>query len=479
MLSRSLLGCNRVFTRRNCVSAFFRSRSISDVDVSFFESILGDGGVVRDPDESYTVDWKKQYHSPSKVLLKPSSAGEVSEILSYCNEKRLSVVPQGGRTGLVGGGVGRSPDEILLSMERMNRIHSLEEGILHCESGCVLEMLQDYASSRDCLVPIDIGAKGSCQIGGNVSTNAGGVYYRRYGSIAANLLGLRVVLANGQVLDLRSHNRKDNTGLPLVQLFVGAEGTLGVITDVVISCPSAPVSRVAAWLSLSDYSDVMRIAHSAPRRLPLAAMEWMDSGIAQFLDTPGTGAHHILLETHGFDDENDTEEMLNYLERFIDDCPGFDGVVAENYSQLAAFWKLRESANPTLSKMGYGYKYDVSLPIAQFDDFVGMIRDRLEEGEVLANWGHIWDGNLHCNVVRPGEWSVNDSLKRRLEPFLYEQVLARGGSISAEHGIGQEKTAYMSRVHTEANLQAMHQLKRIWDPHNILNPGKVLIGPPS
>jgi len=250
-------------------------------DVSFFESTLGKLGVITDEAQlqQYNMDWTKKYKGNSKLVVRPKTTEEVSAILRYCNERKLAVVPQGGNTGLVGGS---QPvfDEIVVSFARMNKILSFDEsyGILTCEAGCILQDLHSYLNERGYLMPLDLGAKGSCQIGGNLATNAGGIHFIKYNSLHANCMGLQVVVANGTILDNMGNLRKDNTGYDLKHLFIGAEGTLGAITRCGILCPPLPKYRHLALVSCRSFSDVVQILRLAKRELSdiLQAVEFMD-----------------------------------------------------------------------------------------------------------------------------------------------------------------------------------------------------------
>jgi FAD/FMN-containing dehydrogenase len=433
--------------------------------------------------EFANTDWTHHYKGHSELLLKPSNADQVSNILSYCNEKRLPVVPQAGKTGLVGGSV-PIMTEIVLSLERLNKIHGLNElGVLQAQAGCVLQDLQDYCCERNKIVPIDIGARGTAQIGGNVSTNAGGQYFSRYGSIAGNLLGLEVVLADGRILQCRS-NLKDNTGYKLHQMFVGAEGTLGVVTEVALLCPPSPKSRHAAFIAFSTYEHVVGTMEMAKKELGeiLAAFEWMDRSIINLIDSPrfpfprqDECSYFALVETHGIDEAHDSKKMERFLELSMASKLVVNGALAQDLSQVLHFWKIRESASSSIAKVGYTYKYDVSLPILDFENFINIMKRHLEPFSLtFGNWGHILDGNLHFNICSPGEYEKTPQVVARLEPFIYEQVIKLGGSISAEHGLGQCKNEYLSMIHDRTTLDTMYDLKRLYDPNNILNPGKLL-----
>jgi FAD/FMN-containing dehydrogenase len=460
--------------------------------------------IYNDPDllEPFNRDFTSHYRGSADVVLLPASTRQVSDIVRHCHQRRLPIIPQGGNTGLVGGGVG-GPG-VILSTRNMDQVVSFDadEGVLNCQAGCVLQNLQQSAASHGWLVPLDLGAKGSCQMGGNLSTNAGGVYYYRYGSLAANLLGLEVVIPDdaGSVLRLGSAMRKDNTGYKLQNLFLGAEGTLGIVTGATLQCHPLPKSQSAVWLVCPDFAGVLRVRHIARQILgeTLAAMEWMDGTIANMaskhipwkarsLDFLASSVgpeerdrHHVLVETHGSNSAHDEQKMTAFLERVLDEQYATDGVLAQSLDQRESFWTIRESCNPAMASKGYTYKYDVSIPVASFAAFLRDIRDGLTRFEtttrddmVVASWGHIMDGNMHLNVHRRNVHDPDPILSNFLDDLVFEQVTKLRGSISAEHGIGVAKKRYLSRVHDLATLRTMRSVKHLLDPHHILNPEKL------
>jgi D-2-hydroxyglutarate dehydrogenase len=370
-------------------------------------------------------------------------------------------------------------------------------GIVKAQSGCILEDLHQYASQRDYLVPLDLGAKGTCQIGGNLSTNAGGSYFYRYGSLHANTVGLEVVLPTGTVLNLGYDpaNLKDNTGYHLKHLFIGAEGTLGVITNVALLCHPRPSSKGAALLACESYEHVYQTLAFAKSTLGeiLAAFEFMDEAILRLvmdqLSTTNRSTtndlslpfsvlpkYAVLVETHGSNEEHDRAKLEHFVETAFVEGLVQDGSIAQNVRQVDDFWKIRELCNPSVAAHGYVYKYDVSLPIVDFERFLQDIGSQLEGeegGALCTNWGHVIDGNLHLNVVIPGQKDRNEELYEKLERIVIQGVIALGGSISAEHGLGQYKNKHLSTIKDPATLQTMYRVKQLFDPHGIMNPGKL------
>ena len=440
--------------------------------------------------QAHNTDWTGKFRGQSQILVKPKTTQEVSAILQYCNEQKLGVVPQAGKTGLVGGSVPTNK-EVIVNIKGINTIESLSEiGILQCDAGCILQDLQTYAAAQTFLVPVDLGAKGSCCIGGNVSTNAGGQYYYRYGSLHANVLGLEVVLPDGKVLDtMQSVNLKDNTGYDLKHLFIGAEGTLGIITKVALQCPRLPQARNAAFLACNSYHNVQQTLLLAKDMLGevLAAFEYMDELVLDFVsagkripvrkDSKNNYPYCILIETHGSNQEHDMSKMEAFLEQTMAQDVVADGVLAQDLTQLYEMWEVRESCNPIVASQGYVYKYDLSIPISEFDELVSEIRQRLQgpyPNAVVVNWGHVIDGNIHLNVTTPGVFEKDPGIAARLEPYIFEAVIRRRGSISAEHGLGQCKNQYLPLCKDDTTLETMRSIKHLFDPNFIMNPGKYL-----
>lgn len=419
------------------------------------------------------------------MVLRPSNAREVSAVLSYCAGRSLGVVPQSGNTGLVGGST-PTGEEIIVSLSEMNSILSFDEinGILTCEAGCVLEGVQSYLEGKGHLCPVDLGAKGSCMIGGNVSTNAGGQYYYRFGSLHANVLGMEVVLADGRVLDLTTKVRKDNTGYHLKHLFIGAEGTLGIITKVVLSCPTRPRAKEVLLLMCRDYDDVMHVLRRAKDLLGeiLSAFEMVDGRamnlLAQNQRLPlgpaREDAFYLLVETQGSHRAHDAQKTEIFLETLVAEERVADGVLARDLEQAQEIWDLREGCNPATAARGAVYKYDISLPIPAFHDFARDLRRDVPSGMEVFTWGHAIDGNLHANVVAPGRFEKDAEVGEVLDRMVYERVAEMEGSISAEHGIGRLKREHLGIVKDPDVLDLMRDLKSLLDPKGILNPGKVL-----
>ncbi|XP_012736504.2 D-2-hydroxyglutarate dehydrogenase, mitochondrial [Fundulus heteroclitus] len=452
-------------------------------DLAFFRKTLP-GRTITDPDlvQSSNEDWLKSVRGSSEVLLRPQTTQEVSQILSYCNSRNLAVNPQGGNTGLVGGSV-PVHDEIILSTSLMNNILSFDNisGILTCQAGCVLENLTLYLEEREHIMPLDLGAKGSCQVGGNVATNAGGLRLLRYGSLHGTVLGLEVVLADGQVLDCLSTLRKDNTGYDLKQLFIGSEGTLGVITAVSILCPRKPKSVNVVFLGCETFDQLLKTFQLCKGMLGeiLSAFEFLDSECMRLLNTHlklpnpiSDCPFYIVIETSGSDSNHDSQKLHNFLEEAMTSLLVTDGTVATEVSKVKALWSMRERVTEALTHDGFTYKYDVSLPVERIYQLVTDMRRHLgKRARSVVGYGHVGDGNLHLNITSAAK---DPALLASIEPFVYEWTARFHGSISAEHGLGLKKRNYIYYSKSRPAVALMGNIKNMLDPKGILNPYKTL-----
>uniref|UniRef100_A0A668A8B6 D-2-hydroxyglutarate dehydrogenase, mitochondrial n=1 Tax=Myripristis murdjan TaxID=586833 RepID=A0A668A8B6_9TELE len=456
---------------------------VTQEDLDFFKKVLP-GRTITDPDllEANNVDWLKSVRGYSEVLLRPQTTEEVSQILRYCNSRNLAVNPQGGNTGLVGGSV-PVYDEIILSTALMNNILTFDgvSGILTCQAGCILENLSNYLEERDYIMPLDLGAKGSCQIGGNVATNAGGLRLLRYGSLRGTVLGLEVVLADGQVLDCLATLRKDNTGYDLKQLFIGSEGTLGVITAVSILCPRKPKSVNVVFLGCETFEQLLQTFKLCRGMLGeiLSAFEFLDSECMRLLNThlklpnPITDCpFYVVIETAGSNPTHDEEKLHNFLEEAMTSSLVTDGTVATEDTKIKALWSMRERVTESLTHDGFTYKYDISLPVERIYQLVTDMREHLgDRAKSVVGYGHVGDGNLHLNITSPAK---DPALLAAIEPFVYEWTAGCQGSISAEHGLGLKKRNYIYYSKPSQAVALMGNIKAMLDPKGILNPYKTL-----
>jgi len=362
------------------------------------------------------------------------------------------------------------------------------------DAGCILQSLTDYVAPHNHIMPIDLGAKGSCQIGGNVATNAGGLRLLRYGSLHGTVLGLEVVLPDGTILDQLTTLRKDNTGYDLKQLFIGAEGTLGVITGVSILTPPAPQASNNVILALSSFDNVRPLYQIVKRQLSeiLSAFEYIDRTAYNLAVQHGQGRAlsdqdvagaecFVLVETSGGRREHDEEKLNDLLESLLTaDRPLIKtGVLSQSPAQFSSLWALREGVTEAISKEGKAYKYDISVPLSSFKKVVDDTREHLRSKGLLRDgavkyvlgYGHVGDGNLHLNIVAD---AYLPEIQEALEPYIYEVVASHRGSISAEHGIGAMKTHALQYSKSRISIELMKRIKEAFDPRGIMNPGKVL-----
>ncbi|TNV79588.1 hypothetical protein FGO68_gene505 [Halteria grandinella] len=495
--SSSLTTLQRRFAHLNILrnSSF---ATLTDKDITQFESLLGPNGILTgDAVEPHNSDWTKKYHGHSKLVLKPKTTEEVSAILRICDDKRLAIVPQGGNTGLVGGS---QPvfDEIVLNFSRMNQIIDFDEsyGIITCEAGCILQDLHTYLNAKGYLMPLDLGAKGSCQIGGNLATNAGGIHFIKYNSLHANCVGLEAVVPGGRVLDNITTLRKDNTGYDLKHLFIGAEGTLGAITKCAILCPPLPKFRHLCLVSCRSFEQVLKILRSAKHELSdiLQAVEFMDGNAMEttlsqlnFKNPFESRLYpfYALVEVASNREGTETPDRLYELLGSADDLI-IEGVVAQDETQLSHIWQIREEIASAYIKRGYTLKYDLSLAPEHFYKIVDDTRDVISRSPTftanekhsiaVTGYGHIGDGNVHLNVCIPGydDHDLQDRLSGLVDGYVFEYVRKARGSVSAEHGVGLQKAQYLNYSKSENMIHYMKEIKRVFDPHGIMNPYKVL-----
>ena len=433
----------------------------------------------------------RKYKGHTKLVLRPGTTEEVSEVLKFCNDQLLAVVPQGGNSGLVGGSVPVF-DEIVISTSRMNNVRSFDEvsGILVADAGCILENVDGFLRQRDHIFPLDLGAKGSCQIGGNVATNAGGLRLLRYGSLHGNVLGIEAVLPDGTIMDDLSKLRKNNTGYDMKQLFIGGEGTIGIITGVSLLCPQKSKALNVAFFGLESFSKVQRAFREAKSQLSeiLSAFELMDCQSQDLVHAvtnkkrPLEGKHpfYCLIETSGSNTDHDNEKLEKFLEYVMGEEIVSDGVLAQDETQIKTLWSWREGIPESLGHWGGVYKYDLSIPISELYQLVEDTRERLfsagfiGEGDEhpvveVVGYGHMGDSNLHLNIPTR---RFDKEVEKKLEPFVYEWVAKRNGSISAEHGLGIAKKPYISYSRSETMLKLMRQIKGLYDPVSDNKPKK-------
>lgn len=441
--------------------------------------------------EAVSIDQHRRHRGVPLALALPRTVEDVAAILGLCNALRIGVVPQGGNTGYC---AAATPDasgtQLVLSLRRLNRIRTLDaaNGSLVAEAGCVLADVQRAAAAAGKFFPLSLGAEGSCQIGGNLSTNAGGLNVLRYGMTRELVLGLEVVLADGRVLSSLAPLRKDNTGYDLKQLFVGAEGTLGVITAAALKMFPAPrasgtgfvavPSPDAAVALLSRLREGLGELVNSFELVPRVALELLARHLPALRQPlPAQSPWFVLCEASSADPDDPLASKLSaLLEAAIVADEATDAAIAQNERERLEFWQLRENVPEAQRREGPNVKHDVSLPIGRIADFIVEASAWLDahvENVMLVCYGHLGDGNLHFNVGARDGGSL-DARAAEIRRVVHDLVAARGGSFSAEHGIGQTKVAELERYAQPLELELMRGVKKLLDPNGIMNPGKVL-----
>ena len=417
------------------------------------------------------------------ALVRPGSTAEVSAVMKLCHAARQAVVPAGGMTGLAGGHESTTAD-IVLSTERLNRIESLDthSRCMTVQAGVILQTVQEAATDAGLMFALDLGARASCTIGGNIATNAGGVRVLRFGMMREQVLGLEVVLADGSIVSSMFSVLKNNAGYDLRQMFVGSEGTLGIVTRAILRLHEAPLAVETALLAVPCWGQVMALLRYFDAALPgaLAAYEvlWRDfyllntgphSSVHAPLDTEEP--YYVLLDVFISDSENGRDKLETLLMAVLEKGDISDGVLASSEAERARFWQIRENFAPEQSCYDKIYGYDVSLPLEDMETYVDEVRARLLQkysDATLFAYGHIGDGNLHFSIY-PGAQRQRDAI----DEIVYHPLQALHGSVSAEHGIGLEKKAYLGYTRSSAEIELMRNTRRMMDPRNILNPGKI------
>ena len=456
----------------------------------------GPQGVLEQPAdvEPFLVDHRKLYRGATPLVLRPENTAQVSAIMRLCNEARVGVVPVGGNTSYCGGATpSEDGSQIVLSLARMRRIRSVDplNYTMIAEAGCVLAEVQAAAAAVDRLFPMSLGSEGSCQLGGNLSTNAGGTAVLRYGMMRDLVLGLEVVLPDGRVLDGLKPLRKDNTGYDLRDLFMGAEGTLGIITAAACKLFSRPASHVTAFVGISDPQQAVALlsrlraftgdAVSTFELIPRIALELVLQNIANTANPLDTQHEWYLLIEIGMGRYDDAlrGSIEAELGAAMEQGEISDAALAASESQREMFWRLRETIPDAQRRIGASIKHDVSVTTSELPQFIieasQQVRAICPQGRIVS-YGHLGDGNLHFNISRPA--GSDDESFLRLAPNINRAVhdlIARyGGSISAEHGIGRLKREELIRYKHPVAIELMRSIKQAFDPHGIMNPGKVL-----
>jgi FAD/FMN-containing dehydrogenase len=444
---------------------------------------------------AWEQDWRKRSRGKALAIVRPGTTGEVAQVVRACAAAGASIVPQGGNTGLV---VGSIPDEsgtqVVLALQRLQQVRGIDRDNLTItvEAGCVLQRVQEATEAAGFLFPLSLAAEGSCTIGGNLATNAGGTQVVRYGNSRDLCLGLEVVTAQGEVWDGLTGLRKDNTGYDLRDLFIGSEGTLGIITAATMKLYPLPAARLTAWAAVPDLEDAVRLLGLAHRELGagLTGFEVMGqfalSLVARHFPQLRVPLHEqspfcVLLEQS--DDESQAHARTRFehlLELALEQGCVKDAVVAENLAQAKQLWHVRESIPLAQAQEGLNIKHDISIPVSRIPAFcreTDALLRQLIPGVRLVNFGHLGDGNLHYNVQAPEQGDSTQFLQRweeEVNTVVYDLVQRFDGSISAEHGVGSLKLAKLEKHKSPVALALMRGIKHALDPHNIMNPDRVV-----
>ncbi len=464
--------------------------------IDSLRGIVGDSHVLQGGDLSaYELDWRKRYPGKALAVVRPADTQQVAQVVKACAAAGVSIVPQGGNTGMVGGS---QPDasgtQVVLSLQRLKAVRGFDKANLTVtvEAGVILQTLQETAAREGYLFPLSLAAEGSCTIGGNLGTNAGGTQVVRYGNARELCLGVEVVTAQGEIWDGLSGLRKDNTGYDLRDLFIGSEGTLGVITAATMKLYPLPAATLTAWAAVPSMDHAVTLLGLAHKHLgagltgfevmgqfalSLVAKHMPQLRIPLYGDTPFC----VLLENSDHESEDHARAQFEQLleTAFEDGCVS-DAVVAENLTQANQLWHIRESIPLAQAEEGLNIKHDISIPVSSIPEFVTVTDKILQDaipGVRLVNFGHLGDGNLHYNVQAPAEGDAKAFLRDQEEhvnSLVYESVQAFKGSISAEHGVGMQKVGKLEHHKSPVALSMMRAIKQALDPQNTMNPGRVL-----
>ncbi|HEX5125610.1 MAG TPA: FAD-binding oxidoreductase [Rhodocyclaceae bacterium] len=464
--------------------------------IDTLRALVGDAYVLTDASDlaAYERDWRGRYQGSARCVVRPATTEELAAVVRACNEAGVAMVPQGGNTGLVGGGVPRERgNEVVISVARLNRIRNVDlaNNTITVEAGCTLAAVQHAATEHDRLFPLSLASEGSCQIGGNLSTNAGGVQVLRYGNTRELTLGLEAVLPSGEIWNGLRGLRKDNTGYDLKHLFIGAEGTLGIITAAVLKLFPLPRSRVVAWVALGSAAEAIellgRLHANAGERLSAfeivgrAALDLVLQHIPSAAD-PLADMYpwYALIE---LTDTLPDGPLRMLAENILDDAMHagliHDAVIAASEMQAAALWALRENISEAQRIEGFSIKHDISIPVSRIPDFIVSAERALEarfpDVRVVA-FGHAGDGNLHYNLSKPAFADNTAFIAQTSEVnrIVHDLVDSMNGSISAEHGLGQLKREEITRYKSALELELMRSVKRALDPRGLMNPGKLV-----
>jgi FAD/FMN-containing dehydrogenase len=469
--------------------------------LSEFESAIGKQYVLAKDEEKepYLTDWGRRYKGKALAVLKPGNTAEVASLVKICNTYRISIVPQGGNTGLCGGATpDNTGDSVIILLLRLNQISDVDvqNSTITVGAGAILKQVQDSALERGTLFPLSLAAEGSCMIGGNLATNAGGVQVLRYGNMRDLTLGLEVVTANGEIWNGLRGLRKDNTGYSLKNLFIGSEGTLGIITAATLKVFPLPTTKITALVKAHDVTSSITLLQQVQKgcSADLTAFELISNRAIELVSDRFALAQQllvdqvdwiVLIELSSMDSDDKVRlEIQNLLVDAMDSSLIVDGIVAESIQQSKSMWEIRETIPEAQLQLGNVIKHDISLPISELATFIDStnlkLREKWPDTEVIA-FGHLGDGNLHYNLVGLSleSSSLLPDRRHEINRLVHDQVYLYKGSFSAEHGIGQAKLTELTERKSSVEMTLMRAIKKSLDPLCIMNPNKVISRDPD
>jgi len=451
--------------------------------IETIKDILGTGNYLDNPEEitPYATSWRGGYNGKSPLVVLPTSVNQVQEIMKLCSREKIPVIPQGGNTGLVAGCVPIAGKEIIINLSRMNKIRNIDKAgfALTAEAGVILQKLQETAAENAMFFPLSIGSEGSAEVGGIISTNAGGTAVLRYGNMRDLVLGLEVVLPDGTLLQKLPNVKKDNTGYDLKQIFIGAEGTLGIITAATLKCFPQPSEKTTIFTALDDLNHAIEFLNLI-KSDALTAFEFISQKALELAlhemkglrnPFPQPAKYYLLAEFSSM-------EIEGLITKALEQNLIKDAAIAGSIQQAREFWQLRENISESARKVGRGIHFDISIPIAKIPYFLEKTTKKaLEKFPKLVSFpfGHLGDGNIHYNFYLPKDIDEKNfiSTARELKKIVYDAVMDLQGSISAEHGIGIERREDFLLYKPVLEIELMRKIKKALDPDNIMNPGKV------
>jgi FAD/FMN-containing dehydrogenase len=443
-----------------------------------------------DPDDllAYGRDWTREFEPAAAALAFPRTADEVARLVALCRAERVAMVPSGGRTGLAGGAVATN-GELVVSLARMTRMDPVDllSMTVRVQAGAVTQAVHEHVLQSGVIWPVDFASKGSSTIGGNIATNAGGVKVIRYGHTRQWVLGLQVVTAAGEVLELNGELEKNNTGVDLRQLFIGSEGTLGIVTEATLKLAPRPGKLDVLLFAVDSFAEVLQVFESVrTSAFTVMAYEFFTGACAARVERHRKVAppfarpapFYVLIELEDVSGDAGEDALLRWIESVLERPGVMDGTMAQSQGQARELWTLREGISESLSATGVPHKNDVALPLRELHGFYHDLQDVFADrypGWEICLFGHVGDGNIHINVMKPESMDRQEFLRRTHEAdrLIFEVVKAHRGSISAEHGIGLLKKDFLEYSRSPGELAMLRAIKRALDPDNLFNPGKI------